>query len=60
MPLRTEGGNVFYDCMLCEHPFLFAPHEYRWSTYSCLGCANLATTASGNIWMALCLNPIPN
>ncbi len=44
MPPRTEGGNVFYVCMLCEHPFLFGPHVYdgrlipAWDLQFCNDC----------------------
>ena len=36
--------NVFYDCILCEHPFQFGPYEYdgryipAWGVQICNDC----------------------
>ena len=44
MPPRREAGNVFYDCILCERPFLFGPYEYdgrhipAWDMQICNDC----------------------
>ncbi len=59
MPPRTEGGNASMT-VCCANT-----HSYSGPTNTMVdiflpGMCKSATTASGNTWMALCLNPIPN